>query len=114
VTDDFMVLRVHKTSDRTVAQLLRGLLESEGVPAIVEGEHLSALEGQLPAGASAEYHVSIVDDEQLPRASLVLRRWLADQRPRRPAEGWTCDVCGEGHEAQFRSCWQCGSDRDAA
>jgi hypothetical protein len=108
------VLRVHKTSDRTVAQLLRGLLESQGVPAIVEGEHLSALEGQLPAGASAEYHVSIVDDEQLPRASIVVRRWLEDQSRHMPATGWTCGTCGEGHEAQFRSCWRCGADRDAA
>jgi len=107
------MLRVHKTSDRTGAQLLRGLLESQGVSAVVEGEHLSALAGQIPAGASAEYYVSIVDDEQLPRASIVVRRWLEDQQGRGPVVHWTCDACGEGHEAQFRSCWKCGAERDA-
>jgi hypothetical protein len=106
------VVRVHRTSDRTAAQLLRGILESEEVPAIVEGEHLSALAGEIPAGASAEYHVSIIDDEQLPRATLVVRRWLEDQARRRPVTSWTCNTCGEGHEAQFRSCWKCGADWD--
>lgn len=108
------MLRVHKTSDRTLAQLLRGLLEAEGVSAIVEGEHLTSLAGEIPAGASAEYHVSIVDDEQLPRASIVVRRWLEDQARARPVTTWTCDACGEGHEAQFRSCWKCGAERDTA
>ena len=60
---------VHRTADRTTAQLLRGALEVEQIPAIVEGEHLGALRGELPVGASAEYRVSILDDEQLPRAT---------------------------------------------
>lgn len=94
--------------------MLRGVLETEGIPAIVEGEHLAGLEGQLPAGASAEYHVSIVDDEQLPRATLVLRRWQEDQAALTSAERWTCGGCGERHEAQFRSCWNCGAEPDAA
>jgi hypothetical protein len=96
-----------------VAQLLRGLLESEGIPAIVEGEHLAPLEGQLPAGASAEYGVAIVDDEQLPRATILIRSWREMHEDRSGAAAWTCGSCGESHEAQFRSCWQCGADADS-
>jgi len=99
---------VHRTADRTVAQLLRGALEVAAIPAIVEGEHLCALRGELPVGASAEYRVSILDDEQLPRASLLARAWLAG-RIESPAAGhWDCAGCGERHEAHFGSCWQCG------
>lgn len=90
-----------------------GALESAGVPAFVEGEHLTSLQGEIPTGASAEFHVSIVDEEQLPRASLVARGWFEDQSREDPPQTWTCAACGETHEAQFRSCWQCGMERDA-
>ena len=104
---------VHQTSDRTRAQLLRGALESQGVPAIVQGEHLTPLQGETPAGASAEYRVCIVDDEQLPRATHLARQWLAEAVGE-IATGWVCRRCGERHEPHFGSCWKCGSDADAA
>lgn len=98
---------IHRTADRTIAQLLRGALEVEEIPAIVEGEHLGALRGELPVGASAEYRVSILDDEQLPRASLLARQWLAAHDE--GSAHWICSGCGERHEPHFGSCWQCGA-----
>jgi len=103
---------IHQTSNRTLAQLLRGVLESEGIPALVQGEHLTPLQGETPAGASAQYRVCILDDEQLPRASLLARHWLARGAERRQT-AWVCDVCGERHEPQFGSCWKCGAEADA-
>jgi hypothetical protein len=100
---------VLRTSDRTRAHLLRSALESEQVPAIVEGEDLASLQGELPVGASAEYRVSILDDDQLPRAALLARQWLGGQGDSGSASDWTCRVCGERHEPHFRSCWNCGS-----
>lgn len=99
---------VHRTANRTIAHLLRGALESEGMPAIVEGEHLGALRGELPVGASAEYRVSILDDEQLPRATLWTQQWLTRQAPA-GAGAWLCAGCGERHEPHFASCWKCGA-----
>jgi hypothetical protein len=104
---------VHRTSDRTLAHLLRGALESEGIPAVVEGEHLGALRGELPVGASAEYRVSILDDEQLPRAALWTRQWLAQQSAADAASLWTCARCGERHEPHFGACWKCGAPAPA-
>jgi hypothetical protein len=98
---------VHRTSNRTRAQLLRGALETEGVAAIVQGEHLTPLQGEIPAGASAEYRVYIVDAEQLPRASWLVAQWLEESVPHGP---WRCASCGERHEPQFASCWRCGAD----
>ena len=103
---------VHQTSDRTRAQLLRGALESEGIAAIVQGEHLTAIHGEIPTGASAEYRVCIVDDEQLPRAALLAKQWLAENVPGSAAP-WVCAGCGERHEAHFESCWKCGADAAA-
>lgn len=103
---------VHQTSDRTIAHLLRGALEAEEIPAIVAGEHLSALHGELPAGASAEYRVNILDDEQLPRAALLARQWLEGRRRGDAESPWVCRGCGERHEPHFRSCWQCGGEAD--
>jgi hypothetical protein len=104
---------VHQTSSRTLAHLLRGALEGEGVSAVVQGEHLTPLQGQIPVGASAEYRVCIVDDEQLPKAQRFTAQWLED--PARAAGSpWLCAGCGEHNEPQFRSCWRCGSESDAA
>jgi hypothetical protein len=104
---------VHQTSDRTRAQLLRSALEAEGVAAIVAGEYLTSLQGEVPAGAAAEYRVCIVDAEQLPRASYLVAQWLEDRVPGR-SEPWVCRECGERHEPHFGSCWKCGGDADAA
>ena len=104
---------VYQTSNRTSAQLLRGALEAEGVAAIVGGEHLTSLQGEVPAGAAAEYRVCIVDVEQLPRASHLVGQWL-HERIAVPSEPWICRDCGERHEPHFGSCWNCGGDADAA
>ena len=104
---------LHQTSDRTRAQLLRGALESEGIAAIVQGEHLTAIHGEIPTGASAEYRVCIVDDDQLPRAGRFAKQWLGEGAPGSGAP-WVCDACGERHEALFESCWKCGADSDAS
>lgn len=103
---------VYRTSDRTLAHLLRGALESEGIAAIVQGEHLTPLQGEIPAGASAEYRVCIVDAEQLPRATLLARQWLAAGAPDSAAP-WVCARCGERHEPHFVSCWNCGAEAEA-
>jgi hypothetical protein len=99
---------IHRTSDRTRAHLLRSALEVEGIAAIVQGEHLTAIQGELPVGASADYRVCIVDDEQLPRASRLTKQWLAAAAGASAAP-WACEICGEQHEAQFESCWKCGA-----
>jgi len=95
-----------------MAQLLASALEIHEIGAIVDGEHLSPLQGlAVPAGASAEYRVCIVDPEQRPRAERFVRDWLQQQASPR-LERWTCRSCGEAHEGQFSSCWSCGAERD--
>ncbi len=102
--------RVFSTWDRSLAQLLRGALEAADIPATVEGDHLSPLQGELPAGTSAQLHVSILDDEQEPRARIFVDEWRRQREQERSGQTWTCAGCGETHEAQFSACWNCGAE----
>ena len=92
-----------------MAQLWRSALEAEGIAAIVRGEDLTSLHGEIPAGAAAEYRVCIVDDDQLPRTRHLVRQWLAPAGAD-AAGAWVCGGCGERHEPQFGSCWRCGAE----
>lgn len=106
---------VHRTSDRSLAQLLCGALESHGIPARVDGEHLAPLQGAaLPAGAAAEFRVCIADPEQLPQALRFVRDWRERHARTKPTSYWVCRGCGETHEGQFSSCWRCGAEEGAA
>jgi hypothetical protein len=107
------VICVHRTSDRTVAHLLRGALEAEGVVALVQGEQLFGLQGEVPAGPALELRVCILDDEQLPKAERVVREWLAARARPSDEAPWRCAGCGEQHEPQFATCWRCGGEKPA-
>jgi hypothetical protein len=103
---------LYETADRTLAQLLRSALEAEGVGVVVQGEHLTSLQGETPAGVSAQYRVLLADDEQSPKAERLVADWVARRSAPRVAS-WTCVSCGERHEPQFESCWRCGASFDA-
>jgi hypothetical protein len=102
---------LYETADRTLAQLLRSALEAEGVPVMVQGEHLTSLQGETPAGSSAQYRVLLSDDEQWPKAERLVADWFA-ARNAASTEPWTCTHCGERHEPQFELCWKCGEPFD--
>ena len=102
---------VYRTSDRALAQLLCSALSSHEIQAIVEGEHLSSLQGlAVPAGSSAEYRVCIIDSEQMPQAERFVRDWLRRHSAPDESEPWSCASCGESHGGQFSSCWRCGAE----
>ena len=101
---------LYHSADRTLAQLMRSALEAEGVVVIVQGEHLTSLQGETPAGASAQYRVLLVDDEQWPKAERLVADWVAATATN--IESWTCASCGERHEPQFELCWKCGEAHD--
>ena len=94
----------------TEAHLVRGVLEAEGVTAIVQGESLFTARGETPVTPDTLPSVWVLDDKDAPRAAEI----LADFRTRTvPAAGdaWKCRTCGEFVEAQFGLCWTCGNER---
>jgi hypothetical protein len=100
---------LHTARHATEAHLIRGYLESQGVRAVVRGEHLAGGIGELPAGLCK---VWVVDDNDYTRADELLRQFLRGEDARAYAhERWCCTSCGETLEGQFTTCWNCGSAR---
>ena len=88
------------------AHILKGLLESQGIDAFVQGEQGFARRG---VGASmANYPtVWIKNDSQEEAALKTARDFEKDKASEPEGEPWTCKKCGETIEPQFSDCWKC-------
>ncbi len=90
------------------AELLKNLLDEEGISFTMRNEQLATALGGIPIGECYP-EVWILKEEDFPRAKELLEGWLNPQSPTRSA--WVCDGCGEKMEEQFTSCWKCGKER---
>jgi hypothetical protein len=126
--------RVYTAANPSEAELVRQLLEHEGIRAVVQGASLWGARGGLPFGTDTSPTVC-VNDADSQRALQI----LADHKPapehcsncgynlfglpepRCPECGepfdrpkgppWQCEGCGEIIEGQFAACWKCGHER---
>lgn len=110
------------------ASFLRGLLEQEGIRAVVQGEALQETWGNL--NLSKESLPTVwVDDADVERAEPVVEEYRkvdsinasrsdddsarpavapsADDSGGKRAGSWTCANCGRTNEPQFDRCWHC-------
>jgi Putative prokaryotic signal transducing protein len=94
----------------TEAHLIRGYLESQGVPAIVRGEFLAGGIGELPVDVC---RVWVMNDGDLARADVLVRDFMRGAAAQSQAH-WRCGQCGEVLEGQFTACWNCGGARAAS
>ncbi len=96
---------VHRGTDPLEASLLKGLLESEGIPARTSGEELVGAYSGVPRLCDVRVLVPARYEDS---ARGVLRAYEA----RAPgAGGWACSTCGEANESTFEVCWSCGAAR---
>jgi hypothetical protein len=70
------MIRIYKALDSMEAHIVRGFLESRGIPARVEGDYLQGGVGELPALGLVAV---IVPDEYRARAEEVLREYETGQ-----------------------------------
>lgn len=100
--------RLYQAHDRIEAQFVRDHLASHRIESVVLGDFLAGAAGELPLDIYPT--VWVLEDEDLPRAQELLRRFLGDAPP---DEGlpWRCPCCGEAVEATFEICWNCGAPR---
>jgi hypothetical protein len=91
----------------TEAHLVKGLLESHGIAAEVQGESLFGARGEAPITADTLPSLWVLDDSQVEKAIQILR-------VREEGEPWQCAGCGEAIERQFGNCWRCGAERPDA
>lgn len=128
--------QVASASNPLHARLLVGILEDQGIEAIIQGENLFYTRGELPFTPDSAPSVWVVQDDQAPRAMDLLARHdggvnpakcrqcgyelrgLTEARcpecgtPFRVSGEWTCAGCGETSPTQFTHCWSCGAAQE--
>ena len=122
--------RVYTARDPADAHLVRGMLESNGIKAIVQGEALWSARGELPLTAESAPSVW-ASGEDYERARALIEDYERTIDPSRCAncghqlgesppsicpqcgqdnstpEPWICPQCGEAIDGQFSECWRC-------
>ena len=108
---------VYTGRDDMDAHFVKGLLEQEGIAAIVAGENLEAAWSTLPLSATSLPSVYVPDEDE-DRAAVIVRDYQkvdqanADEAVSdAPRATWKCANCGEAVEEQFTECWNCGHAR---
>lgn len=101
--------KLYEAKDLPEAHILRGLLETAGIDAIVRGQSLDPLRGAIPL--TEQPSVWIMDDADEERAVPILEEYLERVEDPREHSPWTCSSCGEEIAPQFTECWSCGTSR---
>ena len=99
--------------DSPTAHLLKGLLEAEGIEAVVLGEGgVLGAGGEVPMTEQGLLSVWVVNDADFERAlKLAWEFWRREGRGQSEGKRWRCRKCGEMHGPQFTDCWKCGASR---
>lgn len=103
--------RVYRARDAMEAEFVRGLLDEEGIAAVVQGTALQVGLGPVLGGSALP--AVYVREEDLEPARDVVGRYERGEIERPRGDDWTCPHCGERIEGQFTACWKCGTPRDA-
>ena len=98
------------------AHVLRGLLEVEGIDAVIRGDDMVPLQGGSLFHLETRPSVWVLDDDTGRYARAVeIADEYAEKKPAPPDSesvgGWRCRSCGETIEEQFTACWGCGAER---
>lgn len=86
------------------AELLAGMLRSQGIAAGVRTNSTASGAGELPVDV-LQTAVRVPPD-QLQDAKQALADY---ERP--SGADWVCSQCGEANGSAFETCWQCGNAR---
>ncbi len=92
------------------AHFVKGLLETQGIPAEVLGEVLWGARGEIPVSAETLPSVWVLNDDTMQQALSIVEEYAQGEvllQAQGPA--WICPRCGEELEPQFTTCWQCGA-----
>ncbi len=104
--------KVYVAKNPADAQLLKALLEGEGIPANVIGEFLFNCRGELPFSSDTLPSVWVVEDSDCEKAEEIIKQYkLTEANSMDSGEEWKCGGCGETNEGVFTECWQCGKSR---
>ena len=98
---------VHRVTSPIEANLIKGLLETEGIQVELTGEGLVGAYSGVPKVCD----VRVLVPASLKSAADAVLRAYEDGRGAKAGPPWTCDDCGESNERHFEICWRCGHAR---
>jgi hypothetical protein len=99
---------IYSSPDLFAVTHLKDLLESAGIACGINNEISATLSGGVPM-SEAVPQLWIEDDSRLAEALEIKKDYLGPQSVQ--GTPWTCPKCGEKLEAQFTTCWKCGTAR---
>jgi hypothetical protein len=99
----------NEPADEPALQLLKSMLEREGIACVVRNELLP--KGETPPQECVP-ELWVLDDEDCSKAKEVMDDWR--QSTTQPQASWWCAHCKEAIAGQFTSCWRCGKERGEA
>ena len=104
--------QVYIAEHPTEAHFVKGLLETQGIDCCVRGENLFSARGEIPITTETAPSVWVYDETRIEEAEMLIKDYLsAKKQETAGGETWTCKSCGEVHESQFTSCWNCGNSK---
>ena len=98
---------LEKLLDRVQAFALVHYLDAHGIAVTLAEPPLRAALGEIPFLETAA-ELFLDDPDQWDEAQALIRRYREGPEPVRGAI-WLCPGCGETHEPEFGSCWNCGA-----
>ncbi|MGB5590992.1 MAG: DUF2007 domain-containing protein [Gammaproteobacteria bacterium] len=105
MSENTRVVCVHRMTDPIEANLLKGLLQQEGIPAEISGEDLVGAYSGVPR--VCDVRLLVPPAYRLAADALIKAYEAAKGAP--PNESvWICAGCGEENAMSFETCWQCG------
>ena len=90
--------------------LLKDILEREGIACMIRNENLSIAQGEIPFSECSP-ELWVLDDEHYSKAKEIINGWRESLRTQ---SAWVCPTCKETIEGQFTSCWKCGYEHETA
>ena len=108
---------VYTGRDEMDAHFVRGLLEQQGIQAVVQGEALGTAMSGLPLSNESTPSVWVEEVDAQRAAAIVEEYTSRDKANANPESGderrslWICPNCGEKVEDQFTQCWKCSHKR---
>lgn len=83
--------------------LLREMLEAEGIACIVQNRALSITQGEVPP-IETWPSLWVLDDARADEAERLVASVMRSEAAEEP---WTCPTCGELIDGHFAACWRC-------
>ena len=83
-------------------------LEQAGISCTIKNQRASGLAGEIPF-TEVFPELWVIQDEECDRARQILEEGLVLLPSNQ--DTWVCAGCGERHESQFGTCWNCGQEQ---